>query len=85
VFDYDRNLLLSSFVEAVCCDVFYVPLHSANGKLFFFSFFLGLLFFSLCEVLLNVSSRSVFSFFIRGSLDDTALQSVTVQKLCILQ
>ena len=69
----------------MCCDVFYVPLHSVNGKLFFFSFFLGLLFFNVCGGLLNVLSRSVFSFFRRGSLDDTALQSVIVQKICILQ
>ena len=63
---------------------FYVPLHSVNGKLFF-SFFLGLLFFNVCEVLLNVLSRSVFSFFRKGSPDETALQSVTVQRICILQ
>jgi hypothetical protein len=35
VFDYDQSLLFSSFVEAVFCDVIYVPLHSVNGKLLF--------------------------------------------------
>ena len=68
---------MNSFVEVVCCDVFYVPLHSVNGKLFF-SFLVGLIFFDVCGVLFNVLGRSVFSFFRRGSLDGTALQSVNV-------
>jgi len=35
VFKYNQSLLLGSFVEVVCCDIFYAPLHSVNGKLFF--------------------------------------------------
>ena len=36
MFDYDRGVLLSSILEVVCSDVIYVPLHSVNGKDFFF-------------------------------------------------
>jgi len=32
---YYRSLSFASFVEVVCCDIFYVPLHSVNGKFFF--------------------------------------------------
>ena len=35
MFHYDRSLLLSSFVEVLCCDVISVPHHSVNGKSFF--------------------------------------------------
>ena len=30
VINYDSSLLLGSFVEVACCDVIYLPLHSAN-------------------------------------------------------
>ena len=69
MFAYDRSLLLSSSTEFVCWDVIYVPLHSVNGKVFFFP--LGLLFVGVCGILFNVLSRSVFSFFCRGLLDET--------------
>ena len=39
-------------------------------------FSVGILFFDICGVLFNVLSRSVLSFFRRGSLDETVLQSV---------
>ena len=39
-------------------------------------FFVGILFFGVCGVLFNVLSSSVFSFFRRGSLDETVLRSV---------
>jgi len=61
-------------VEVVCCDVIYVTLPSVKGKLFF----MGLIFFVVCAVLFNILSKSVFSFFRRGSLDETVLQSVAV-------
>ena len=35
VFNYDRGLLLGSFVEIVCCDVIYFQLLSVKGKLLF--------------------------------------------------
>jgi hypothetical protein len=35
MFNYDRSLLLGSFVEVVCFDVIYFPLHSVHGKLLF--------------------------------------------------
>jgi len=35
VFNYDRGLLLGSFVETVCCDVIYFQLLSVKGKLLF--------------------------------------------------
>ena len=48
--------------------------------------YVGLFFFGVCEVLLfNVLSRSVFSFFRRGSLDESVLRSVTVEIIFILQ
>ena len=72
MFDYDRRLLLSSIIEDVCCGVIYVPLHPVNESFFF----VGLLLFGVCGILFNVLSRSVFSFFPRGSLDETLLLSV---------
>jgi hypothetical protein len=66
--------VLCNFVEAVSSDVIYVPLHSVSGKLFF----RAAPFLAVCGVLFNILSRSVFSFFRRGSLDKTVLRSVTV-------
>jgi len=39
----------------------------------------GLLFYDVCGVLLNVLSRSAISFFRRGSLDESVLRSVNLQ------
>ena len=50
-----------------------VTLNSVSGKMFLF---VGVLFFGECGVLFNVLSRSLFSFFRRGSLDKTVLRSV---------
>ena len=61
---------LCSLVEVVCCDVmFHLTLLVES------CFFVGLLFFGACGVLSNVPSRTVFSFFRRGSLDETVLRS----------
>ena len=75
VLNYDRVLLLSSFIEILCCDVIYAPMPSVNRKL---SYFVELLFFGVCGVSFNVLSRNVFLFFRRGSLDETVLRSVPV-------
>jgi hypothetical protein len=39
-------------------------------------FFVGILFFALCGVSFNVLSRSVVSFFRRGSIDEHVLRSL---------
>jgi hypothetical protein len=70
---------LCSFVEVVYCDVIYDPLHSVSGKLLL----RGAPFLAICGVLFNILSRSVFSFFRRGSLDGTVLPSGTVYKIFI--
>ena len=59
--NYDRSVLLISYEQVVCCDVFFVPLHYVNGKLLFFFFSRGAPFL-VCIVLFSVLSRRVFSF-----------------------
>ena len=75
MFDYDRSVLLCSFVEAVCCDVvcFFVSHFAALTESYSF---VGLLSFAICRVLFSVLSRSVFSFFRMGSLDDSVSRYV---------
>jgi hypothetical protein len=51
--------------------VIYVPLRSVSGQLLF----RGAVFFGVCGVLFSVLSRSVFSFFRRGSLDESVFRS----------
>jgi len=65
VFDYDRNLLMSSFVEVLFCNVICVPLHYLNGK----SLFCGALFlWCMWSIIQCTEWKCIFHFSVEDRL-----------------